>query len=305
VLSERQAAALKQAREELKEVRKEQEAARVLQAEMRADMTDLRTEVQQLHGQISQSDHTDQEALRDSDALEQSLAMQLSSLQQDLRFTESRVRRVEDYFGLKRPQRDAGGERPAAAPGPPAVARTPAPAERAQQRAAAGAPAAGSPAEDLAKSFTPEEAYDAAFRLYKAKDYEKARVAFGRFMELYPSSSLADNAIFWIGETYYQSGQYAQAILQYKKVMDRYPKGSKAPDALLKMGYALEKIGERDAAVAALAKLLKEYPDAPQTKWARGKIEQLTPAKTGAQKDRRNDTEQNSKGAASENKPPN
>ncbi len=290
--SRQQEAELAQAGKEMQTLRKEQDAVRADQAELRADLIDLHTEIQKLRGQVSLSGHSEAQAVRDSEALEESLAMQLSNLQREMRSTRNRIVRVEDYFGLK--QKNAAVDPRKSGTGavvPPSQERKPKTGVQKKE-------------EGGNKPFSPEEAYEAAFRLYKDNQYENARKAFTRFIGRYPQSSLVDNALFWTGETYYRSGEYEKAILQYKKVLDKYPKGSKAPDALLKMGYALEKIGETQAAVAALGKLLKEYPGASQAVLARRKIQQLTPAKTNGKKDRGNEVEQNPEAAAPKNKPP-
>jgi tol-pal system protein YbgF len=293
--SHQQEAELARTRTELKKIRKEQDAVRAEQAELRADLIDLHTEIQNLRGQVSLSVHSEDQSARNSEALGESLLLQVSNLQRELHSTQSRVGRVEDYFGLKQTEAVEKPPKPAkAAVAPPSSEKKP----------KTGTSGAKNENDGKNKPFSPEEAYEAAFRLHKAAQYENARKAFEQFVRMYPQSSLVDNALFWIGETYYRTGEYGQAILQYQKVLDKYPKGSKAPDSLLKMGYALEKIGEQQAAVAALNKLMKEYPKASQAELARKKIQQLIPAKTDGKKDRGNEVEQNPEKAAQENKPP-
>ncbi len=287
--SRRQEKALLQARKDLKtlqqEIGKEQDAIRSDQADIKADMLDLHTEVQQLTGQLSSSHHEGSQAARNSEVLGESMVLQLSNTQKEMRDTQDRVTRIEDFFGLKQK-----------------------PSARTRKKPGKGASKSGASGKKAAvpapkKSFSPEEAYEAAFRLYKSNKYKTARTAFEAFVKKYPRSSLVDNALFWTGETYYFSGDYENAILQYQIVLEKYPKGSKAPDALLKMGYALEKIGEPKAAVAALEKLVKTYPKASQAGVARRKIQQLKPGKAEAEKDRGND-EQNPENAAQKDKPP-
>ena len=53
-------------------------------------------------------------------------------------------------------------------------------------------------------------------------------------MVQHPDHSLADNAMYWLGECHYSSGQYAKAVTVFKKLVKAYPKAEKVPDALLK-----------------------------------------------------------------------
>jgi tol-pal system protein YbgF len=288
--SQKQEKALTQARKDLEtiqgEIREQQDAIRADQADIKADMLDLHREIQEMTGQFSSNRHEGVQAARDSNVLEESMVLQMSNIQKEMRSTQDRVARIEDFFGLKK------------------KAASSARRKSAKKAVKTGTPEKTAPAAAPKPSFSAEEAYEAAFRLYKSNQYKNARKAFEAFVRRYPGSSLVDNALFWTGETYYFSGEYENAILQYQTVLEKYPKGSKAPDALLKMGYALEKIGEPKAAVAALEKLLKAYPEASQAGVARRKIQQLKPGKTEAEKDRGNEVEQNPETAAEKNKPP-
>ena len=276
--------------------RQEQAAVRSGLADLEADLMEVRAEVQQLRGQLSLREFQEEETARTGESVEESLLLQVSHLQQEIRSMEGRLGRVEDFFGLKRPEAETRGLKRAEAPAVPPPPATP-----------PGVRTPGGPAvhEDRDRPLDPEEAYQAAYRLFRSSRYENARDAFRRFMEMYPHSTLVDNAMFWIAETHYITEDYPTAILLYQQVLEQYPNGSKVPDSLLKMGYALERIGEPQAAIAALNRLLKEHPDSRQAGWARTKILQLTSAETDARKDRGNETEQNPEASAPEDKPPN
>jgi tol-pal system protein YbgF len=232
-----------------------------------------------LRGELSSGLHDKEVEGKERESLEASVALQLSYLQQQMETTEARLARIEDYFGLKplagtktekKPMQQASAPPPKADGGEKAVALV--------------APAAVPPKKEL----SPEEAYEMAYHLFKSNENEAARKAFDQFIRRYPESSLVDNALFWIGETYYRLGDYENAVLNYQQVIKKYPKGSKGPDALLKMGYALEKMNEPAAATAAMEKLLKTYPKAPQVKLATRKIEQLKSNQPGPKKDKGN-----------------
>ncbi len=60
---------------------------------------------------------------------------------------------------------------------------------------------------------------------------------FQQFLQSYPQSSLADNAQYWLGESYYVTRDFQNAAAAFQTVLDRWPDSRKAPDALLKLGY--------------------------------------------------------------------
>jgi tol-pal system protein YbgF len=87
-----------------------------------------------------------------------------------------------------------------------------------------------------------------------------ARQGFEDLLKKYPSSSRANNAQFWLGETYYQEKWYEKAILEYQKVIDKYPKDNKVPAALLKQGFAFLSLGDKTNARLVFRELLNKYP---------------------------------------------
>ena len=254
-------------------------AVRTDLADVKADMIDVRTEIQTLRGDLSSGLHDKEVEGRERESLEESVALQLSYLQQKMDITEARLARIEEYFGLKPLANAKAGQEP-----PKQASVSPTRADSGEKTVAPVAVAAAPPQKQL----TPEEAYEMAYHLFKSEENEAARKAFDQFIRRYPESSLVDNALFWIGETYYRMGDYENAVLNYQQVIKKYPKGSKGPDALLKMGYALERMKEPEAAIAAMEKLLKAYPKAPQAKLATRKIEQLKSSQQGSEKDKGN-----------------
>ncbi len=145
-----------------------------------------------------------------------------------------------------------------------------------EERPRPGPPAPQQPAEPpAARPPTGRELYDQAYGLYQKGRYEDARRAFRKFLDLYPKSDLADNAYFWIGESYYAQQQYEKAILAYDKVVQEFPRGDKVPSALLKQAFAFDAIGDPVDARILLKKLLREHPSSEQAEIARKKLRML------------------------------
>jgi tol-pal system protein YbgF len=116
------------------------------------------------------------------------------------------------------------------------------------------------------------ELYAMAKKAFDKNDYDKARQGFQQFLQLYPQSKNADNAQFWIGETYYREKWYEKSILEYQKVLENYPQGNKLPASLLKQGLAFSNIGDKANARLILKELVKKYPKSNEAIIARKKL---------------------------------
>lgn len=140
---------------------------------------------------------------------------------------------------------------PSAAPSPPPVTT----ASRVASAQPANAPAA-------LPAGTPKQQYEHAYNLLMKRELPEAESALKAFLEQHPKHELADNAIFWLGETYYARKNYQEAIRVYYDAYKAYPKGNKAPAVLLKLGMSLATIGEKESACSAYDELSSSHPKA-------------------------------------------
>lgn len=130
----------------------------------------------------------------------------------------------------------------------------------------AAIPAAG-------ESGDPRQVYETAYGYLLQRDYGAAEAAFDDFLKKFPSDSLAGNAQYWLGESFFVRGQYKSAASAFLKGYQTYAKGAKAPDSLLKLAMSLDRLGQKDAACASYAELNSKFPDAPQSVKARAQAE--------------------------------
>ncbi|MFL2770299.1 MAG: tol-pal system protein YbgF [Rhodospirillaceae bacterium] len=112
---------------------------------------------------------------------------------------------------------------------------------------------------------TPKEQYDYAFDILRKADYGRAEKALRIFLEVNPEDTLAGNAQYWLGETFYVRGDFEQAAVEFLSGYQAYPNGIKAPDNLLKLGLSMAQLGQSDGACTALSRLATEYPEANDT----------------------------------------
>jgi tol-pal system protein YbgF len=146
------------------------------------------------------------------------------------------------------------------------------------------APPATSPPQptgQLPGSTEDERDYNTAYSLFSAQKYADAIDRFQAFLQTHPSSEYADNALFWMGESYVRLNDFEQAAVTFHKVVQRFPNGNKVPDALLQEGVALIEIGNRSgqqathtpAACKLFKRIVDEYPNSNPVPQARRQLE--------------------------------
>jgi len=104
------------------------------------------------------------------------------------------------------------------------------------------------------------DSYRGALILYGKGRMADARVALQQVFDADPAGELADNALYWIGETYYAGADYSSAMRYYERVTKEYPEQNKAPDAMFKIGLTFAKTGDLGMARKTFEDVIKRYP---------------------------------------------
>ncbi len=117
--------------------------------------------------------------------------------------------------------------------------------------------------------------YQAAFELLKEQRYEPAAIAFRQFLVTYPKSELADNAQYWLAESYYVTQKFEEALAAFELVVSNYPRSRKVPDALLKIGYCNYELKRFPVARQALARVQQEYGDTTAARLAGKRLSRM------------------------------
>jgi tol-pal system protein YbgF len=139
--------------------------------------------------------------------------------------------------------------------------------------AAGAADAAGSA--DAGPSSTEQAVYSQAFDALKAGSYSVAIAGFKDFMGTYPTSPLAENAQYWLGEAYYVNHDYDAAAGAFRAVLKKWPDSRKAPDALLKLGYTQYAQKQYPAAKATLTDVTQKYPGTDSARLAAERLKRI------------------------------
>ena len=74
-----------------------------------------------------------------------------------------------------------------------------------------------------------EQHYAKAYELRKATDYNAAIAEYEKVISLSPNSKIAQNAQYWIGQSYFESKQFDAALSAFQGLLDKYPASSIAP----------------------------------------------------------------------------
>lgn len=220
------------------------------------EVESLGTEVRELRGQLEVQSHTIE---------------QLKQRQRQLYLdVDQRLQTIESA-----PPAQAAG--PSPQPSVPA-----APAAPASQAAEGGVPmpdpapatsaAAGTTETAGVDPFAEQQAYQGAFDLLKAGRYEDAAGAFEQFIVEYPTGSYADNAQYWLGETYYITRRFAESVQEFQRLVAQHPNSQKLTHALLKIGYAHDELGNRAEAERVLGDLIARHPQSAAAGLARKRL---------------------------------
>jgi tol-pal system protein YbgF len=197
------------------------------------------------------------------------LREQIQALQANLESTNQRLAALSNELAATRDRFSAGGPPPAA--GAPAATGAPAPTGPgvAGPAAAAGAAAAAG------RTVEPAQLYNTAYEDYLRGNFDLAIQGFQEYAMRYPTTDLADNALYWIGECYYSKKAYKEAIDSFTQLLNTYKTSDKAAAALLKKGLAYVELGDRSQAVINLQYVLYEHPGSKEAELARNKLASL------------------------------
>ena len=121
----------------------------------------------------------------------------------------------------------------------------------------------------------PEELYQNAYADYSKGNYQLAVLGFREYVRRFPDSELADNAQYWVGESYFSSGDYEKAILAFDELVSRFPNGDRLPTAYLKKGMSYLEENRTPRGVLDLQYLVRNFPTTDEARQAREHLRRL------------------------------
>lgn len=216
------------------------------------EMDSLATEVRELRGQAEALSHRIE---------------QMEERQRQLYLdADQRLQRIESAA----PAQAAGSSpQPGALPAAPT---TPTQTATPGQIPAATAPTAQTPDATGVDPFAEQQAYQSAFDLLKSGRYDEAAGAFQQFIAEFPTGSYADNAQYWLGETFYITRRFEQAVQEFERLVSTHPTSQKLTHALLKIGYSHDELGNLKEAERVLSELIERHPQSAAAGLARKRL---------------------------------
>ena len=141
-----------------------------------------------------------------------------------------------------KPASAAGGGAPEVAPSQPAPA------------------AVAAPSAPQLDPMMESRSYEASLDLFRGANYAGAIAGFKGFLQAYPDSTLASNAQYWIGYSYFALKDYKSALAHQQKLVAVYPTSAKVPDALLNIASSMIALDDLTGARKVLEALVAKYP---------------------------------------------
>ena len=118
----------------------------------------------------------------------------------------------------------------------------------------------------------PRKLYDQATQDLTQGRYALALQNFRDFVARDPSSDLADNAQYGIGESFFAQSRFDSAAVEYAKVEGLTPQGDKIPAALYKLALSQDKLSRAADSKKTLESLVKRYPLSGEAQLARERL---------------------------------
>lgn len=113
----------------------------------------------------------------------------------------------------------------------------------------------------------PGEIYRIAYNDYFSGKLDLAIMGFKTFLERYPESDLADDAQFYLADSYLAKKDYVQARVEFDKTLSSSQEFR--TQALLKRAYALHGTNQIKDEKATLQTLIKEFPKSQEAETAK------------------------------------
>lgn len=122
---------------------------------------------------------------------------------------------------------------------------------------------------------SPTSAFNLAYNDYLNGRYDLAVTGFQRFLKDFPSTSLAPNAYYWMGESYFSLKDYPHAAQAFQKVVNDHPRSEKVAPALFKMGVVTAEAGDLPKARGYLRKVIEDFSTSDEAKLAKNKLAEI------------------------------
>ncbi|MCB5207913.1 tol-pal system protein YbgF [Methylovorus mays] len=123
-------------------------------------------------------------------------------------------------------------------------------------------PASGAVADTSAAPASTSESkdLDAANALLQSSKFKESFDAYQKFLQTYPASTHAADAMYGLGFSQFSLKNYKAAIATQQKLLKQYPDSAKAPEASFNIANSQIQLADIDGAKKTLRDLISQYP---------------------------------------------
>ena len=118
----------------------------------------------------------------------------------------------------------------------------------------------------------PNQLYEQAAQDLTQGRYPLALQGFREYAQRFPTTDLADNAQYGMGECLFAQAQFDSAAIEYERIEKLYPQGDRVPAGLWKLALCREKLGQPEQARKVLDELVKSFPLSGEAQLARDRL---------------------------------
>lgn len=245
------------------DIRMLQEQTQQLAITLSALTTALNDALRDLNARLDQANDLTIKGFADQRLVVDALGTDLRVIRERVDETNVRVSRLGQEVDalrttiplISQPQTDAAAA--GAAPGP------------------GGTSAAGAALASSAAGLSPTRMYETAFADYAAGQWSLAITGFAAFLRTFPMSEQADDAQFYVGETYFNQNLMPEAVIAYNRVVDNYAAVNSMSLAYYKRGLAQERLGQLDEARVSWEEVVSNYAESDAGRLAQQNLDRL------------------------------
>jgi tol-pal system protein YbgF len=236
-------------------------------------LTQLGDTLKAVNARLDASEEFQRRRFADQEVLVKNLSSDLGTIRERTQDTDTRLRTLKDEIDALRqtflslPALLAQSQASAAPPDPNAPLAPPSPAADSGTRP----PAPVLPLPDIA-GLSPNRVFDTAFSDYSASQYQSAISGFQQVVKNFPTAERADDAQFFIGESFANMNRLPEAVDAYNVVIEKYPDGDQVDMAYYRRGFVESLMGRSDAARSTWQEVVKRFPNSQGAQLARQRL---------------------------------
>lgn len=115
-------------------------------------------------------------------------------------------------------------------------------------------------------------AFEAAYNLYKAENYQNAAMAFSNFLKSYPQTVHEANVHYWMGNAYFLLKDCKNSISSYQALIEKYQDHPRAPEAMLNIADCELEMKNKTGAKKTLKQLISQFPGSDASEKAKKRL---------------------------------